>query len=318
MTHRCLYCYSELTENEKDFHSRCSRAFFGSDISPLLDYTLEELMRTARERVIQSVTVTGVQPKLSVSIDKDKAADPKRSRFSMAGIWGGYIIKPPPSDFPHLPENEDLTMHLAKYFEIRTALHSLIRLKSGELVYITKRFDREENSKLAVEDMCQLTETLTENKYSGSVERIAKIIASYTSNTGYDRIQFFHIVLFCFLTGNSDMHLKNYSLLTTRENKIELAPAYDLLNVRIAYPDDSEESALTINGRKNRIQLKDFDALAANMKIDSRVRDQVYNSFKNKLKFAFKLVNLSFLPQEMKVRYTEVMDENALKLGWMN
>lgn len=318
MTNRCLYCYQELAGNERDFHIRCSQKFFGSQTPPALDYTLEELLKVARDRVIQSITVTGVQPKLTVNIDKVKKSDPKRSRFSIAGLWGDYILKPPPDDFPQLPENEDLTMHLAEYFEIRTASHSLIRLKSDELVYITKRFDRKHGNKLAMEDMCQLTETLTENKYRGSVEKIARIINAYTSNTGYDRIQFFHTVLFCFITGNSDMHLKNYSLLTTDENKIELAPAYDLLNVRISYPNDNEESALTINGRKNKLQLKDFDALAAQMKIDSRVRDQVYNSFINKLKFAFRWVNISFLPAEMKTSYIEVMEGNAKKLGWLS
>ncbi len=305
MTNRCLYCYQELAGNERDFHIRCSQKFFGSQTPPALDYTLEELLKVARDRVIQSITVTGVQPKLTVNIERKKH-------------WGSYILKPAPDDFPHLPENEDLTMHLAEYFEICTAAHSLIRLKSGELVYITKRFDRKHGNKLAMEDMCQLTETLTENKYRGSVEKIAKVLAVYTSNTGYDRIQFFHTVLFCFITGNSDMHLKNYSLLTTDENKIELAPAYDLLNVRISYPNDNEESALTINGRKNKLQLKDFDALAAQMKIDPRVRDEVYNSFKNKLKFAFQWVNISFLPAEMKTSYIEVIEENAKKLGWQS
>jgi serine/threonine-protein kinase HipA len=318
MTNLCLYCYQGLQEGEKDFHAKCSRTFFGTEIPPVLNYTLDELLETARERVLQSITVTGVQPKLTVTIEKGKPTDPKRSRFSIAGLLGGYILKPPPASFPHLPENEDLTMHLAKYFEIRTALHSLIRLKSGELVYITKRFDRENDNKLAMEDMCQLTETLTENKYKGSVEKIAKVISAYSSNTGFDRIQFFHTLLFCFITGNSDMHLKNYSLLTTTGNNIELAPAYDLVNVKIAFPDDGEESALTINGRRNRLQLKDFDALAENMKLDPRVRDQIYNSFKSKMKLVHQLINFSFLPDAMKTRYMEVMDEKAKKLGWLN
>ena len=129
--------------------------------------------------------------------------------------------------FQHLPENEDLTMHLAEAFNIPAAMHSLIRLKSGELAYITKRFDRIKKEKLALEDMCQLTETLTNDKYRSSMEKVGKCIEKYSTRPGLDNLIFFETAIFNFLTGNADMHLKNFALLTTKENDIVLSPAYD-------------------------------------------------------------------------------------------
>ena len=145
MSKRCLYCYQILNDETLNFHPKCSQKLFGSAIPPVLDYGKEQMQELAKEIVIRSVAVTGVQPKLSLTIEKTPG-DPKRSRFTIVGLWGGYILKPPTDVFPHLPENEDLTMHLSELFGIPTALHSLIRLQSGELAYLTKRFDRIKNS----------------------------------------------------------------------------------------------------------------------------------------------------------------------------
>ncbi len=227
MKDRCLYCYLPLTEALQDFHPRCSKIFFGTPVPPVLNYNNDEMQELAKEIVIRSVAVTGVQPKLSLDIEKT-AGDPKTSRFTIVGLWGAYILKPPTPEFDHLPENEDLTMHLAQIFGMKAALHSLIRLKSGELAYLTKRFDRVKDTKLAMEDMCQLTETLTENKYRSSMEKVGKHIGKYSSRPGLDAITFFETVLFSFITGNADMHLKNFALLTTEKNETILSPAYDL------------------------------------------------------------------------------------------
>lgn len=210
---RCLYCYLPLSKEETDFHEKCCKKFFGTSTPPIFDYTNEEMQQLAEQIVSRSIAVTGVQPKLSLTLEKT-ANDPKKNRLTIVGLWGNFILKPPTSEFPNLSENEDLTMHLAKLFKIKTADHSLIRLKSGELAYITKRFDRINGDKLAMEDMCQLTETLTEDKYRSSIERVGKKIKQFSSVPGLDTINFFELVLFSFITGNADMHLKNFSLLT--------------------------------------------------------------------------------------------------------
>ncbi|MCW3089818.1 MAG: HipA domain protein [Ferruginibacter sp.] len=185
----CLYCYLPLATGETDFHAKCCRRFFGVSIPPLFYYTNQEMQELAREIVLRSVAVTGVQPKLSLTLNTDPR-DPKNSRFTIVALWGDYILKPPTKEFPSLQENEDLTMHLAQLYKTKTAEHSLIRLKSGELAYITKRFDRHQGTKLAVEDMCQLTETLTEDKYKSSMERVGRKIREFSSVPGLDKVNF--------------------------------------------------------------------------------------------------------------------------------
>ncbi len=310
---RCLYCYEPLPGDTTDFHEKCSRKFFGTTIPPQLDYGNDQMQELAKEIVIRSLAVTGVQPKLSLTIEK-VSNDPKHSRFTIVGLWGNYILKPPIGTFHHLPENEDLTMHLAEVFDIPAAMHSLIRLKSGELAYITKRFDRIKKEKLPLEDMCQLTETLTNDKYRSSMEKIGKCIEKYSTRPGFDKTIFFETALFSFLTGNADMHLKNFSLLTTKENDIVLSPAYDLVCTKIVIPDDKEEMALTINGRKNKLKRSDFDNLAKNLKIPAKAMENSYTKFANRINQANRWIEISFLPAKLKKEYKRVITENAKKI----
>lgn len=311
---RCLYCYQPLQVDTGDFHAACSKKFFGTETPPHLAHSNEKMQELAKDIVLRSVTVTGVQPKLSLNIDKDPG-DPQKSRFTIVGLWGHFILKPPTPEFPFLPENEDLTMHLARVFGLQTAEHSLIRLESGELAYITKRFDRSGEKRLPMEDMCQLTETLTSDKYHSSMEKIGKCIRSFASRPGLAAISFFEMVLFSYLTGNADMHLKNFSLLTQTDDEIVLAPAYDLVCTKIVIPDDKEESALTINGRKSKLARRDFDALALNLKIPERSMQNIYTRFGEKIKQAEQWIEFSFLPAEVKEGYLQIMHNNRQKIG---
>jgi len=208
MNQRCLYCYQPLSEREQDFHTKCCKKFFATTIPPQLALGKEELQEMARQLIIRSVAVTGVQPKLSLDLER---TDARTSRLTVVGLWRGYILKPPAEQFENLTENEDLTMKLAAWCGIKTADHTLIRLQSGELAYLTKRFDRQGNRKIHTEDLCQLTETLTEHKYRGSIEKVGKTIRTYATNKGLDALALFELVVFCFITGNADMHLKNFS-----------------------------------------------------------------------------------------------------------
>ena len=308
---RCLYCYQLLSQDEIDFHAKCSKKFFGTVLPPTLDFDNEQMQELAKEIVIKSIAVTGVQPKLSLTIEKI----PGGNRLTVVGLWGNYILKPPTKEYPHLPENEDLTMHLAELFDIPTASHSLIRLRSGELAYLTKRFDRTSKDKLALEDMCQLTETLTEDKYRGSMEKIGKQIEKFSTNPGLDAITFFEIALFSFLCGNADMHLKNFSLLTTEKKEIKLSPAYDLLCTKIAMPEDKDEMALTINAKKRKLKKTDFDIFAKNLKISEKTIQNIYSRFNTKIDNVDTVFNISFLPDKMKMGYKKIICENAEILG---
>lgn len=310
---RCLYCYKPLDEDSIDFHEKCSRLFFGTAIPPVLDYNSDQMQELARENVIKSIAVTGVQPKLSMEIERSPN-DPKTTRFTIVGLWGDYILKPPAQEFPHLPENEDLTMHLAGLAGISVAQHSLIRLKSGELSYITRRFDRVKKEKLALEDMCQLTENLTEDKYRSSMEKVGKHILKYSSRPGLDVVTFFDLSLFCFLTGNADMHLKNFALLTTKENETILSPAYDLLSTRVAIPKDKEEMALTINGKKRKIRKGDFIEMGKNLGMSERAMQNSFQMLADKIKKMLEWIDISFMPDSHKQLYKETIYNNAEKL----
>ena len=304
MNRHCLYCYQPLSEHEQDFHAKCCKKIFGTTIPPTLSLGTEDLKEMARRLIIRSVAVTGVQPKLSLDLEK---VDARTSRLTVVGLWGSYILKPPTDHFESLPENEDLTMKLAALCGIKTAEHTLIRQQSGSLAYLTKRFDRQKDRKIHVEDLCQLTETLTEHKYRGSIEKVGKTIRSYATNKGLDALALFELVVFCFITGNADMHLKNFSLIRFDNGEVALSPAYDLLSTKLAMPEDLEESALTINGKKNRLKRADFDELATKLGIPVKSSERVYAKFVKKQTAMLELIGQSFLSDEMKAEYAKLL-----------
>jgi serine/threonine-protein kinase HipA len=208
-----------------------------------------------------------------------------------------------------LPEVEDLTMHLAKLAKIDVVPHTLIRLKSGALAYLTKRVDRVKKNKLHMEDMCQLTERLTEHKYQGSHEQIAKTIHDYSVNPGLDVVNFYETVLFSFLTGNADMHLKNFSLLKKPTVGYALSPAYDLVATVLVNPTDKEELALTLNGKKRKINRKDFSEALGKAGIAKKQEENIFNKMKKSSKLWFEFINHSFLNREMKKDFKEIIRE---------
>ncbi|HOZ95520.1 MAG TPA: HipA domain-containing protein [Niabella sp.] len=300
----CLYCYKALNEAEQDFHTTCANRMFGTKQAPIIDFNLKELEDLAKQIVIKSVAVTGVQPKLSLEIEKNKN---ELSRLTIVGLHGNYILKPPSTEYKELPQNEDVTMHLANLVKIKTAQHCLMKLASGEMAYITKRFDRYKNEKIALEDFCQLTENLTEHKYRGSIEKVAKTTHQFTTNKGFEVLQLFELVLFCYLTGNADMHLKNFALIENAFGEFELSPAYDLVSTALVIADDKEESALTINGKKSRLKKKDFDALASSMNINTKVVESIYVKFERALPNWIDFIKQSFLTKSMQKNYIELL-----------
>lgn len=303
---KCLYCYQPLEEGQIDFHPPCSKKIFGTALPPELPYTKADIESLALEVVRSQVTITGVQPKLSVDLEKRKGGE---TRFTIVGLWGGYILKPQTEQYPSLPENEDLTMHLAELARIQTVPHSLIRFRDGSLAYITKRIDRnQKGGKVPMEDMCQLTEKLTEQKYKGSHEQIAKKIVEFSAYPVLDLINYFEILLFCYLTGNADMHLKNFSLYKKASEWV-LAPAYDLLSTKLVIPQDNEALALTLNGKKSKLKKADFDNLLTSMKVEEKTIENVYNKFRKVLPKWLACIDASFLPNEMKEKYKALIQE---------
>ena len=304
----CLFCYQPLAANGQDFHASCSKKIFGQPTPPDLPYSEEDLEPLAK-KVIQSQTaVTGVQAKLSLHITGNPIGGNER-RFTIVGLWGGYLLKPPTAWYPQLPEVEDVTMHLAQLAKIKTAPHSLIRLQSGNLAFVTKRIDRTKNGKLAMEDMCQLTERLTEDKYHGSYEQIAKAIQRHSVTPGLDVVNFFELVLFSFLTGNADMHLKNFSLLEQPGLGMVLSPAYDLVNTALVHPADEEEMALTLNGRKKKLTKQDFVAAMNTLKLEEKQQEMIFNKMAKAWPHWQELIDRSFMSVEFKEQYKSLLKE---------
>lgn len=302
----CLFCYQPLLQEELDFHGACAKKIFGQPIAPVLPYSEEDLEHLAKEIIQSQTAVTGVQAKLSLHLNRTPKGGLEK-RFTIVGLWGEYILKLPTQRYPQLPEVEDLTMHLAQLANIKTAVHSLIRLQSGELTYLTKRMDRIKGDKLAMEDMCQLTERLTEHKYHGSYEQIGKAIQRYSSTPGLDLVNFFEVVLFSFLTGNADMHLKNFSLLEHPGSGMRLSPAYDLLNTALVNPADPEELALSLNGRKKKLKKLDFVAAMNTLQVVEKQQAAIFNKMLKSVPKWLELIDQSFMSSEFKEQYKFIL-----------
>lgn len=313
MNNRCLYCYQPLAEGEVDYHLRCSRKIYGTAIPPALPYRRSEINNLAKEVIRAQTTITGVQPKLSIDFE-NISNSPKR--FTIVGLWGRYILKPQTEIYPNLPELEDLTMHLARIAKIDTVPHSLIRFADGELCYITKRIDRTDSGdKIAMEDMCQLSERLTEDKYKSSHEKIARLIRQYSSIPLLDLVKYWEQVVFSWIVGNADMHLKNYSLYAPEGQDYILTPAYDLLSTALVIPDDKEELALSIGGKKRKLKREHFITAMINSGLSEKVASNVIKKFAACFPRWEAFIVNSFIPDDMQIAYLNLIRSNLNRLS---
>jgi len=295
----CLCCGKPLKkETESGWHASCIKHFFGTDTIPEIDITEQTFTTIVMESIQKGFTVPGVQKKLSLHLLSEK----NKPRLTLVNYPTGYILKPQVEQFEALPEAEQLVMTMADTIGISTVPHALMR-GDGDLAYITRRVDRVEDGEhtkmLAMEDFCQLDLRLTQDKYKGSYERCAKIIERYSCRKGLDMAELFMRLVFCFVAGNSDMHLKNFSLRETEpgNRRFQLSNAYDMLPVNVIMPEDKEQMALTINGKKRNIHKKEFKILAEVCDIPANAAEKMIEKLcvlENKM---LSLVDESYLPQ---------------------
>ncbi|MBP3215403.1 MAG: HipA domain-containing protein [Clostridium sp.] len=317
---RCLFCGEEITEKasederRSEWHRKCVRRFFRTDVMPELSVTGEELEKLANDTVMSGVTVPGVQKKISLHLSRQGTG-----RLTIMDYPAGYILKPETKEFPFLPEYERAVMQMAEAAGIKTVPFGLIRL-SDEYAYITRRIDREISDdrviRYAMEDFCQLSGRITRDKYKGSYEGCGRIIRRYSSQPGLDMSEFFMRIVFCFTTGNSDMHLKNFSLIEKEPGTREygLSAAYDLLPVNLIMPSDKEETALTLNGKKHNIRRKDLLALAENCGIPEKAAVRMTDSICSKEKVFLKLCETSHIPEPGKKALAELIAERIQRI----
>ena len=301
----CLCCGKPIietpTEQEKvtQWHNRCVKRFFGTKMLPDIDVSEEVLEQLAIESTNKGLTVPGVQKKMSLHLDNSGATP----RLTLVNYPTGYILKPQTKEYPCLPEAEYLVMQMAEKAKIKTVPHALIRIKAQDnaLAYITKRIDRRDGKMLAMEDFCQLDGRLTEDKYKGSYERCAKIIRKYSSRAGLDITELFIRVVFSFIVGNSDMHLKNFSLIEIDENSGSyiLSNAYDMLPVNTVNPADTEQTALTLNGKKRNLHRNDFLKFADACQIDRAVAGKIIDRLKRYESEFIRETEQSYLTDEL-------------------
>ena len=310
---RCLCCGKALDEATSFYHKSCAKKLFGSQQIPALNYTLEELNELAKNTILDRISVPGVQPKLSLHLER--GAKETASRLTLVGLAGNYILKPQSPQWKNLPEAEHFCMLLARKCKITVADFGLIPLKSGELAYITSRMDRQKKQMFHMEDFCQILNKMTSQKYHGSMEQIGKALREYSSVPGLDVIRYFELALFCFLTGNSDMHLKNFSLLQQKNGEWELSPAYDLVPVKVILPQDTEELALTLNGKKNRLKRSDFETFGVSLKLNEvQIRKAVQRITDALEKFLPETLQESFLPEEMQLAVNTLITERIARI----
>jgi serine/threonine-protein kinase HipA len=310
---RCLYCYEPLFSNTSDFHEACNKRFFGQLKTPQLAYDLNDLQKLATQVIQSQMAVTGVQAKVSLSLYRKQEKNLTK-KLTIVGLYGDYILKPPSEHYAQLPELESATMHMAAACGINVVPHSLVNLQDGTLCYITKRVDRTRRGKLQMEDMCQLSERLTEDKYKGSHEQVAKLILKYSSNPLLDVSNFYEQVLFSFFTGNSDMHLKNFSLLEKENVGMVLSPAYDLVPTTLVNPADKEELALTLNAKKRKLYYNDFLVAFENGGLNKKVLDNTLELFVYAKPEMFSVLEKSFVSDEFKHNYFSLVESRYKQL----
>lgn len=307
----CLCCGKPLkSENETGWHQACVKKFFSTSILPEIEIDEKTLAHLAAESIQKGYTVPGVQKKLSLHL----FSETKKPRLTLINYPTGYILKPQVEQFDSLPEAEQLVMTMADTIGIATVPHALMRGKN-EYAYITKRVDRNfENDRmkmLAMEDFCQLDLRLTQDKYRGSYERCAKIIQKYSSRKGLDMTELYMRLLFSFAVGNSDMHLKNFSLIETEEQSGEyvLSPAYDLLPVNVIMPEDTEQFALPMNGKKRNLRRKDFLVFADECGISRTSAEKMMKLLVKKKESFLKMCHTSLLPEYLQERFCALLEE---------
>ena len=304
---RCPITY-ELCGNDK--YSEKGLRMIAPKLTQLNDlpYTAAELRQEAANRA-KKLSIQGVQPKLSATISVVE------QEFKIVDQFGTYIIKPQNDLFPELPQNEDVTMRMAKVFGLDVPFHGMLYAKDGSLSYFIKRFDRYgKGKKLATEDFAQLTGNTRDTKYSFTMEKLVSVIDEFCSFPAIEKADFFKRILFCYVTGNEDMHLKNFSLIT-KNGKTTLTPVYDFLNSSIAIKNPEEEIALTLKGKKSNLKASDFidyyakERLQLNEKTIATILEQMNNAIP-KWKV---LLEISFLSDEMKEKYFNLLDGRTKK-----
>lgn len=308
---KCPITYQKLMKGEKRYSQTGLRSL-SKQLTQLKSFPFSAL--EARQEALKLATklsIQGLQPKLSVGLNL------KESIFEVREKGGTYILKPQVADLPNMPENEDLTMKLARTVGIPTPWHGLIYCQDESLAYVIKRFDRVgKGGKRPQEDFAQLIGASRATKYEASTERIAEVIEEFCTFQILENLKLFKMILFSFFVGNEDLHLKNLSLTTLAEGKIVLTPAYDLLNSTIVLASSQEELALELNGKKKGFKRDDFTRYLGQeiLFLSEKTIKKEISIFSEAIRSWPSVISNSFLPPKEKSRYHSVVLERTQRI----
>ena len=292
----CLHCGKEIQEGL--WHRRCIQRFFHGVALPSIQINLKELEHIATAQLREHKGVAGAQEKLSLHLD---LSDKKRPQLTPTGLPSDYLLKPQSPRFTRLPENEHTAMLLAECCDILTVPHGLIPINgNGELAYITKRIDRDGKKKIHMEDFCQATGNITANKYRSSYEECVALIMTHSKVPVLDKMRLFTYLYFCFLIGNSDLHLKNLSFIMDEQGRLSLAPFYDILGTKIVLKADHQDLGMLFNGKNSNLRKHDFDQFAANVGIPQKVQYKIMGQIDGQYKNMCQIIDESMLDQNSK------------------
>lgn len=299
----CRICLQPVGDHPP-YHPQCLESLFGSTVLPRLEFSLPSLLRLATD-MAGKMSISGVQEKVSLRLSDD------RSRLEVAPSGGRYILKPEPSRFAFIPQNEHLTMSLARLVGIDVPPFGLFELTDGTVAYLIKRFDRgDDGAKFLMEDFCQLAGKPLRDKYDGSGELCVRILRQFASEPLIEIRKLFKMLLFSWCISNGDQHLKNFSLFTQAGGLRRLTPGYDLLCTRLPIPSD-RSLALTICGKKSNLSRHVWLDFANYCQIPERAALRLLAEQTDALEPAVALVQRSFLPDDQKAEYEAILRENV-------
>jgi serine/threonine-protein kinase HipA len=307
------------------------KVFFGKQVNHVLPFLPPEKDESVKEAFLENrkrISISGVQKKLSLRLEKNKL------RLTKDGEQGQYILKPIPDDIQRpdqVPANEHVTMQIAEQvFKIPTAANGLIFFSDGQPAYITKRFDYKlDESKYGVEDFASLTQVTNDTngpdyKYDGSYEELFQLLRKYVGPYKIEAQKLFRLVLFNYVFCNGDAHLKNYSLMETDGGDYILSPAYDLMNTRLHVNDldiglkkglfDGHE---TESFQKNGYYaFDDFLELGKRAELSDVIIKSEINLFLKSKQAVENLVSQSFLEHTIKSRYMQLFEDKIKRLNY--
>ena len=287
---------------EKNYHRKCLRALFGKPVLPEIKLSLPDVPLEA-QKMAGRMSISGVQPKLIMSLEK--------GRLIPVSSGGLYILKPQTEAFRSLPENENICMNIAQGLKIDVPPHGLLELADGTMAYIVKRFDRTTpKDRKRCEDFSQI---LGLDKYTGSVEQIGRRLMEVSEFPGIDAQLLFERILLNFLLGNGDAHLKNYSILEDDKGTLRLSPAYDIVCSKLVIPDE-EDSALTINGKRNKIARSDFEKLTEYLQIPEKAVTNIFKRMSAAKEISGEEVERSILKDGDKKMIRDIMEDRYTRI----